>query len=204
MDIRELFEKQVSGVLIDQVSKQFGINDNSQASTAVDTAFSTLINAISKNASTDQGAQSLNNALENDHDGSILNDLAGFLSGSNQPSNTSMLNGSGILNHVLGSNQSNVIEMVSKMANIDPAKANQLLGMVAPVVMGMLGQEKQQNNLNPANINDYLTTQTAKQTAKTPTNTDFITKFLDADGDGSIMDEITDIGLKSLGNFFKK
>ena len=65
-------------------------------SKAMAAALPLLLGALSRNASQGDGASSLHQALANDHDGSILDDIGGFLGSGNTSS------GNDILGHVLG------------------------------------------------------------------------------------------------------
>ena len=114
MDLRDLFQGQINDILVDQISNQFGIRDRDQAETAVEGGFTTLLNAVAKNVSSPSGAEGLAGALDRDHDGSILDDITGFLGGTRQADNTKMMNGAGILKHLLGGNQNQVVEMLGK------------------------------------------------------------------------------------------
>ena len=80
-------------------------------------ALPALINGLANNASSPQGAQSLDAALSNDHDGSILGNLGGLGSlifgGQQQAAPQPQLNAGGILGHILGGNQGQVVQQVS-------------------------------------------------------------------------------------------
>lgn len=204
MDIRQLIEGELGGTLTKLVKSQMGIDNSNQAETAVDATISTLLNALSKNVSKPQGAENLANALSRDHDGTILDDVAGFLTGSRQATNPKMLNGEGILKHILGGNQNNVISMLSNMAGLDKSKASQMLATLAPVVLGMLGKAKNTNKLDQRGLADFIMQGTQRANQATPTDTDFITKILDKDGDGSALDDIASFGMKTVfGKIFK-
>lgn len=204
MDLRDLFQGQLNDLLVDQMANQFGIQDRNQAENAVEGGFTTLLNAISKNVATPSGASGLAGALDRDHDGSIIDDIAGFLGGSRQPENTSMLNGAGILKHLLGGSQNQVVEMLGKATGLHKSQAGQMLMSLAPVVMGMLGRQKRVNNLNENSLADLITRGTQNFNRQSPTNTSIITKILDRDGGGSAMDEIMSMGAKALfGSIFK-
>ena len=204
MDLRDLFQGQINDILVDQISNQFGINDRNQAESAVEGGFTTLLNAISKNVATPSGAAGLAGALDRDHDGSIIDDIAGFLGGSRQAENTKMMNGAGILKHLLGSQQNQVIEMLGRTTGMHKSQAGQMLMSLAPVVMGMLGRQKRMNNLDQKSMADLITRGTQNFNRQSPTNTSLITKILDKDGDGSAMDEILSMGAKALfGSIFK-
>lgn len=203
-DLMDLFQGQIGNVLAQQAARTLGIEDQNQAEHAVDSTITTLLNAISRNVSTADGAAGLAGALERDHDGSILDDITGFLGGTKQAENTSMLNGAGILKHVLGGKQNIAVEMLGKMTGLDKSKNGQLLMMMAPVVLGMLGKQKKENNLDQTKLADLVVRGTENYNRRTPTDTDFITKILDRDGDGSAMDDIANFGMKTLfGKIFK-
>ena len=68
MDLRDLFQGQISEVLVDQIANQFGIQDRDKAASAVEGGFTTLLNAVSKNVASPDGAQGLAGALERDHE----------------------------------------------------------------------------------------------------------------------------------------
>jgi hypothetical protein len=204
MDLRDLFQGQINDVLVEQISNQFGIRDKDQAQSAVEGGFTTLLNAISQNVATPSGAAGLAGALERDHDGSIMDDIAGFLGGTRQADNTKMLNGPGILKHLLGGNQNQVVEMLGQATGLHKSQAGQMLMSLAPVVMGMLGRQKKVNNLDERSLADLVTRGTENFNRQSPTNTSLITKMLDRDGDGSAMDDILNFGAKALfGSIFK-
>lgn len=203
-DLMDLFQGQLGTLLAKEAVKSLGIQDENQAEHAVDSTISTLLNAISRNVSTPEGAAGLAGALDRDHDGSILEDVVGFLGGQKQAPNANMLDGAGILKHVLGGQQNDVINMLIKMTGLDQGKVGKLLVLLAPVVLGMLGKQKKQNALDQTGLADLIVRGTENYNRRTPTDTDFITKILDRDGDGSAMDEIANFGMKTIfGKLFK-
>ncbi len=204
MNILDLLQGQLSGGLVDQLNQQIGGADREQTATAAQGIVTTLISQLARNASTPEGAQSLNNALERDHDGSILDNLTDMLSGNVQPQNSSTLNGLGILKHVLGDRQGGVADMVSKMSGLESGKTMQLMGLLAPVVMGMLGKAKNQNGLDVAGLASLLSGTVSQQQQQGNPTLNMISRFLDQDGDGSAIDDIANMGMKILGGLFKK
>lgn len=202
MDLTDLIKGQISDSLIEQLSGQLGGVDRQKTAAATEGILSTLLGAMARNASTPQGASALNNALDRDHDGSVLNDIMGMVTGQASTTNSSTLNGSGILNHILGSRQSGAVDMVSKMSGLDSSKTGDLMSMLAPVVMGMLGKAKRENNLDASGISDVLGGFAKQQQSSNPAMS-LITGFLDADGDGSILDDVAGmLGKGLLGGLF--
>jgi len=200
-NLMDLLQGSLSSGMIDQLSQQLGGANKQQTAAAASGIVTTLMGALAKNASSTEGAQALDNALERDHDGSILDDVMGMLTGNAQVNNSSMLNGTGILNHVLGNKQSGAVDMISKLSGLDSGKTGSLMAMLAPVVLGALGKAKRQQGLDVAGIASLLSGTVSAQQQNNPTM-NLVTSFLDADGDGSIVDDVANMGMKILGNFF--
>jgi len=159
--------------------------------------------AIAKNAATPEGSSALANALDRDHDGSILDDFIGMATGAKQASNNKMMNGAGILKHVLGGKQNGAIDMISKMSGLSGEKSGNLLTMLAPLVMGALGKAKSSNGLDAGGLGNLLQNE-VRQVAPQRKEMGLIGKLLDQDGDGNIMDDVAGLGMKVLGGLFKK
>ncbi|MCO6488751.1 MAG: DUF937 domain-containing protein [Phaeodactylibacter sp.] len=200
-NLMDLLQGSLSSGMVDQLSQQLGGADKQKTAAAASGIVTTLMGALAKNASSTEGAQALNNALERDHDGSILEDVMGMLTGNAQVNNDRMLNGSGILNHVLGNKQSGAVDMISKLSGLDSSKTGSLMTMLAPVIMGALGKAKREQGLDMAGIASLLSGTVSAQKQQNPTM-NLVTSFLDADGDGSIVDDVANMGMKILGGFF--
>jgi hypothetical protein len=116
---------------ISQLSRQLGVDQNTTRQ-AVPAALTALLGGLSQNAANPAGAQQLAGALSRDHDGGILDDLAGFLGNSQNPQ---QLQGAGILGHIFGNRQPNVASRVGQASGLDSAKAMKLLMLLAPLVL---------------------------------------------------------------------
>ena len=82
MDLMDLVQSQISDQMIGQLTEQLGGGvDKQQTAAATTGILGTLMSAMAKNASTPDGAAALNNALERDHDGGILDDVMGMITG---------------------------------------------------------------------------------------------------------------------------
>jgi len=205
MDLLNLIQSQLSDQLLDGLGQQIGLSDRNQTKDATMTAVSALLGALSKNASNTDGLGALSNALDNDHDGSILDDLSGLLLNQSQasPQQSRMLNGAGILKHVLGGNQNSIVDLIGQAAGMDKNGSLQLLMKVAPLVMGALGKQKRQQSIGSDSLGDLLRT-ASQQSRKQTRQASLLEQILDQDGDGSIADEAASFGLKFLGNLFRR
>lgn len=201
----ELLNGHMDENIVDQLSNQIGGADRAQTATAAQSIVSTLLAGLAKNASTPEGAASLNNALERDHDGGLLGNLMGLIGGQVAPEQARAANGAGILNHILGPNQGGAIEMISKMSGLDSSKTGNLMTTLAPMVMSMLGQQKKQQGLDVAGIAGLLTNSVGQQKQAGNPLMDMATRFLDKDGDGSMMDDVAGmVGQGLLSKLFGK
>lgn len=202
-NLLELLKGQMDDQVIDTLSSQIGGADRQQTAAAAQGIMATLIGGLAKNASTPEGATSLASALDRDHDGSVLNNLMGMLSGQLQPQQEQprAFNGAGIVSHILGNQQSGAIDMISKMSGLDSSKTSNLMTMLAPMVMGMLGKQKQQGGLDIGGLMNLLNGTVSQQKQSGNPLMDMATRFLDKDGDGSIVDDIA--GMVGKGLFGK-
>lgn len=196
MDFTNLIQGTIGQQVVGSAAKQLGINE-SQAQSAVAAAVPFLLSALNKNAQTG-GAEGISNALKQ-HDGSILDNLSGFLGqGGNQQ------DGLGILNHVLGNKQQNVASAISQQSGISVGQVTQILALVAPIVMGYLGKQKQSEGLDSngiAGLLGGLVGGTSTQSNQGGVNLGGFEKLLDQDGDGQLGLGDT---MGFLGGFFKK
>lgn len=145
-----------------------------------------LLGAMKKNVKSPSGAEGLMNALNNKHDGSILDNLGGLFQGGVDDS--VMNDGAGILGHVFGGKQPQVENALSQKSGLDAGTVSQILKIAAPIVMGYLGRETSQNRVNDSNsMNALLGSMLGGQPQQ---NQSLITTLLDADGDGSILDDV--------------
>ena len=74
----------------------------------------------------------------------------------------------------------------------------QILMMLAPIVMGYLGRQKQQQNLDAGGLSDWLGGQ-QQQIQQSPQG-GFLNGMLDRDGDGSTMDDIASMAMNYITN----
>lgn len=192
-DLMGMLSEQVGGQVSRQISRQLGTDVNTTES-AINAALPMLLGAISRNAATPEGAASLNKALDK-HDGSILNDLVGAMNSQGE-----MADGTKILGHVFGSRQDNVQQGLSKMSGLTADNSGQLLAMLAPIVMGALGQTKRSGGLDA----DSLAILLGGQQEKIDNSLGGLSRLLDFDGDGSMVDDVIDMGSKMLGGLFGK
>lgn len=158
-------------------------------------ALPVLMQAMKRNVSTSEGAQGLMGALTNSkHDGSILDNLGGLFSGGVDDSVTQ--EGDKILNHVLGNKKANVENAIGAKAGMDGGSVARILKVAAPILMGLIGKQSREQNVNDASgIESLLGSLIGGNSSKNEQS--FLESILDADGDGSIIDDVADMVLNS-------
>ena len=200
--LEDLLGQQQGTQAVDQISQQVGAQP-SLVNSAIQMALPMILNQMANNTATPQGAESLNNALERDHTGGgILDNLGGLGSlifgGGQQQSVPKQADAGGILGHIFGGNQSSVTQQVSQQSGLGIGQVAQILMFLAPIVMGYLGKQKQENGLDAGGLQSMLGQQ-QQQIQQAPQGS-FIEKMLDQDGDGSAMDDIASMAFKYMTN----
>ena len=197
MDLSELLNSSIGQSIVKSVAGQFGL-DESQAASAVNTAVPVILGGLNKNAQTPEGAESLNSALESKHDGSLLDNLGGLLSGN---MGDFLQDGGGILGHVFGDKVGAVENGVAQKTGISTDKIGPIISMLAPIVMAYLGKQKSQSNVSAGGLGDLLGGLLggggSAQSSGGGGLMDMVTGLLDKDKDGSALDDI-------LGMFSKR
>jgi hypothetical protein len=184
--------QQLAGGAVSQIGQKIGA-DEQTTNSALSAAIPLLVSALANNASQPSGAQALHQAVANDHDGSILDNLEGFLG------NPEAANGAGILNHVLGSQQPAVTQGLTQNTGLNSNQIGLLLQIVAPLVMGMLGKQQQQQGLDANDLSGLLGNEKQMAEQSNPDMMSTLNGLLDINKNGSALDDILGMAGKLFG-----
>lgn len=204
LSLQDLLGREQGETALSEISNTVGA-DSSLVNSAVQMALPAILSGLAHNAASPDGAESLDAALTNDHDGSVLGNLGGLgsliFSQLQTPEPTPpQLNAGGILNHILGTNQAPVVEEVSRGTGLQMGQVAQILLMLAPIVMGYLGQQKRQQNVGADGLGGLLGgllggAQTQRASSGNAM-VDMATSMIDSNRDGSAMDDIASMAMK--------
>ena len=147
MSLLDLITGSTGNQVAEQVENKFGISKN-QIIALLAVAAPLVISYLRNKSQDANEAEALNNALDKDHDGSILNDPSQALNREAE--------GNSILDHIFGGNKAAVENQLSSNTGISMDKIGPVLAMLAPVIMGYIGQQKQQNNVGAGGLGDLL------------------------------------------------
>jgi hypothetical protein len=190
--ITQVITQQLAGGVVSTIAQRFGVSETT-ANRAVQIGVPLILAALARNASQPEGAESLHQAINNDHDGSIFDNLMGYLG------NPQSANGAGILGHVFGGQQSTIENNLAQATGMDQNSASGLLETIAPLVMGAVGQAQQQNSLDASGLSNLLNSQQQQAQANAPDVMGMLGSMLDQNQDGSAMDDLQRMAAK----FFK-
>jgi hypothetical protein len=121
-----------------------------QARKAVETALPLMLGALQKNLGSSGGAASLLSALDRDHDGAIFEDLAGFFGQAPGAAHVRSLD------HIFGDRRAAVEGAVAQASGLGGAAITRLLAMLAPLVLGVLGQTRQTTGADADGLGELL------------------------------------------------
>ena len=207
--LQDLLGQEQGTEAVDQISQNVGA-DSSLVNSAIQMALPALINGLANNASTPEGAQSLDTALEQDHSGGGVLDnlggLAGMIFGGQQEAAPPprQADAGGILGHILGGSQGQVAQEVSQKSGLNMGQVAQILMFLAPIVMSYLGKQKQEQGVGADGLGGLLGgllgggQQAAPQQSSGNAMIDMASNMLDSDRDGSAMDDIASMAYKYM------
>jgi hypothetical protein len=188
--ISKMVAQNLSSKDLTKISKQIGAKKGT-TSQAMSAVLPLLVSALANNAAQPQGAQSLQQALTQDHSGSILGNVAGHLS------NPQAANGAGILQHILGGQRPQIEQNLAQSTGMNANQMGQLMEIAAPMVMGALGQQQQQQGFDASGLSSFLGQQKEEAHQANPDLMGMIGNMLDMNNDGSAIDDV----LKLAANF---
>ena len=184
--ILDLLNSDLGKSIISGVSSATG-TDQSKTSSVLTMALPVLMKAMERNAATPEGAQGLLGALNNKHNGSILDNLGGLFDGGIDEDVKT--DGDKILGHILGQKKQGLEQIIGQKAGLDVSSVDNILKVAAPILMGVLGQQAKQNNVSSqGDISNLIAGLLGGN--DTQNEQSFLENILDADGDGSIVDDV--------------
>lgn len=136
----------LSGDVIEALAKSTGASKKDTSSVLAN-ALPTLMKSMASNASTKEGAKSLEKALNDHTSDDALSTLLG---------NIDLEDGAKILGHILGNDSDSVKSTVSKKSGVDSDLTATILSSAAPLLLSALGSEKKKSGTKADGLTDLL------------------------------------------------
>ena len=179
--------------VIENIGGQIGASKQ-QTSSALGALLPILLNSVSKQGdNSSAGLTGLVGMLDMDKDGSILDDVAGFVLGGRST------NAGDILSSLLGGNQKQIENYVSDDSGISSDATAKLMQIAAPIVMSYLGRQNKQSDVG---LGSLLGGFLGEMNQKAPQSTNVIDQLLD-DKKSTVDNDIAKLGSSLLGSLFR-
>ena len=192
MDFMSLIKDQLSNPdILSQLGRTVGA-DADQVSKLTQLGLPALLEGMNRNAQTPDGAEALAAALDQHKDDPVA-DLNGFLQ------NIDQNDGAKILNHVFAGKKDKVQKNLAEQTGLQSGQVSGLLSQLAPMLLGALGNQKKEDNLDASGIASLLPSLGSLLGGSNSGGLSGIASLLDADKDGDIMDDLKGL----LGKFLK-
>lgn len=139
MSLIDLITGNAGNQVASEAENKFGISKN-QVIALLAVAAPLVISYLKKKSQENsEEADALNNALDKDHDGSILNDPSQAAARQQE--------GGSILDHIFGGQKAIVENQLSQNTGISMDKIGPIMAMLAPLIMGYIGKQKQSSGV---------------------------------------------------------
>lgn len=196
MSLIEELGKAAFSQMTRNASSKTGLNEGAIAA-LMPMATAMLMNGLKKNVARPGGAEALAKALAK-HDGSLLSNL------SRAADDDVLEDGNAILGHILGGKRGQAEQTLARAAGANPDQIAKLLAMAAPAILAGLGKAKRDQDLDADALARLVKNESQRAESAAPQELSGFLKWIDADGDGRIDDNIAEMARKGLASFFGK
>ncbi|MEM7707571.1 MAG: DUF937 domain-containing protein [Pseudomonadota bacterium] len=181
--ILDLITNAIGDDAVQNLGKQLGANKD-LTEKAMQMALPVILGQLNRNAQSPDQVGGLAAALDKDHDGSILDNLGGFLSQNPSDRDNRMVD------HIFGGRRQAVEKQLSKTSGLDSGAMGKLMANLGPLVMGALSKKRQQAPTNDGlgglgGLTDLLK-QDRNEADSRSKGFSIVDQLLDADGDGDV------------------
>jgi len=126
-----------------------------------------VFSGLTNMASTSEGAYHLSNLSREPAFGNLLNNMPSSFGGGSETSNL-INSGQSLLGRIFGDRTSGVAETVARSSGISSASSGKLMGLLAPLALGVLGKHAAARGLNSTGLASSLMEQKEEFAAAAP------------------------------------
>lgn len=153
INLIELVKSQLGDSVLEQLGGAVG-ESTEHTRSAVEAGVPTILGSIVDRVSSDPDAAGmLVNALDGVDDG-IAGDFGSYIGGDTQAS--LQKKGGDLLGGLLGDNMGSVIDMISSFSGASKGSSSSILGMLMPLVMGVIGKQVKSQGLDLGGLVNML------------------------------------------------
>lgn len=155
-NLMDMVQKQLGNQVLGQIGGLIGENED-KTRAGVNAAVPSILHGLIHKASTQDGARVLERELDN-HDDGILDNFNDLLN----PSQSSGVvdKGVGLLTTLMGGGAlGSVVNIIAKVSGLGGGSSRSMLGLLMPVVMGVLGRHRKSQGLDLGGLMGFLSEQ---------------------------------------------
>ena len=180
---------------VSQIGNKAGTSQ-SQTQQAISAALPMLLAALANNANKPGGAEALSQAIDRDGHGSddLETTLERQLTGGAAPTNDR------IVDHMLGQRRGSIEQALAAKTGAPQDSITQILQTLGPLVLAAVGKQKQGQGWNPADLAGYLGQQKTSAKNKSGDMGSYLFDLLDANDDGSVVDDVMRLAGQFMGS----
>lgn len=185
MDLQNMLQEMMKNPnVLREMGKKVGASEG-QVQKATLMGIPTLVEALNRNAKEEGSKVGLAKAMEA-HRYDDVDNLESYVN------KADLQDGNKMLDHILGGNKGTVENRISASSGLGGSQVQMLLSLLAPMLMGMLGKKKKEENVSDHNISDLtdLLKGGLSQGSGSGGLMDIAKGMLDKDKDGSIVDDL--------------
>lgn len=158
MDLLGLVKEQFTSAIVSKISSFLG-ESTENTNAALGSALPAILGGVMQKASTIQGASDLLSTIRTGgYDGGVLDNFGGLLDDVKSTSTLTSL-GSGLLGNIFGDKLGALTGLISNASGIKTGSASSLLGLVAPILMNVLGKKVTTQGLSTSGLASLLMSQ---------------------------------------------
>lgn len=141
MNLTEILRNQLtSGDTMSVISNLLG-EEKAAVQSGIDAILPTLMGSVIQKGSNTEGVNMLMNLIKDEnHDGSILNNISGILGNHDKTNNVINL-GASLVHTFLGDKSSNFVSTISSLSGLKNGSTSSLLKLTAPLLIGLIGKQ---------------------------------------------------------------
>ena len=163
MSLLDTLKEHLDPKTIGGIASHLGI-DPAMAQSAVESALPVIVGALAKNSAQPEGAAKLDKALEKDH--AATGPAPSLFEQLSAAGPKLAEDGQKILGHIFGDKKAAAAEGVAGKSGLPIASVTNILGTLAPIVMGAIGKKKQSEGLDAAGVAAALGAAAEQHTAE--------------------------------------
>lgn len=163
INIVDLVRNYVSPDLISRASALLGESDGGISKALSGLIPSIVGGVVVKGTQSEAEAGQLLDAAKDANNSGLLGNLSSFFGNADLQAQ-----GTGWFNRIFGSQSNTVIDTISDFAGVKSSSSNSLISMVTPLIMGLLGKQAAEQNLDASGFSGFLNTQKANVLSALP------------------------------------